>query len=79
VAGPVLVRTSVLACEQGTQCPELIADAISDIKPRVLVARGSAESELQLWDLLLRKRRAIECHEQSLHETRRLLKDPYLL
>ena len=73
------VRTSVLAFERGTQCPELVADATSDTRPRVLVARGSAEGELPLWDRLLLKRRAIERHEQSLQEARRRLKDPDLL
>ena len=72
------VRTSVLAFERGTQCPELVADATSDIRPRVFVARGSAESELPLWDRLLQKRRAIERHEASLQEARRRLKDPDL-
>ena len=73
------VRTSVLACERGTQCPELVADATSDTRPKVLVARGDAEGDLPRWDALLRKRQAIERHEASLQEARRRLRDPYLL
>ncbi len=57
------------------QCPELIADATSDTRP----THRSAESNLLLWDLLLRKRRAVEHHEQSLQEAQQRLKDPYLL
>ena len=79
MAGPVRVRTSVLAFERGTQCPELVVDATSDTRPRVFVARGSSESELPLWDRLLQTRRAIERHEASLQEARRRLKDPDLL
>ena len=79
MAGPVRVRTSVLACERGTQCPELVADATSDTRPKVVVARGDAEGDLPRWDALLRKRQAIERHEASLQEARRRLRDPYLL
>ena len=73
------VRTSVLAFERGTQCPDLVADATDDTRPKVILPRESAESKLPLWDRLLQKRRAIERHEQSLQEARRRLKDPDLL
>ena len=73
------VRTSVLAFELGTQCPDLVADATADTRPKVILPRESAESKLPLWDRLLQKRRAIERHEQSLQEARRRLKDPDLL
>ncbi len=61
------------------QCPQLVEDATSDTRPKVLTARAPPESELPRWDALLRKRRAIERHEASLQEARQRLRDPYLL
>ncbi len=73
------VWTSQAASKKGTQCPDLVGDAISAIRPKTLEQVLPAEFDLQRWDLLLSKRRAIERFETTLHEARLQLCDPSLL
>ncbi len=71
--------TSKAAGEKSTQCPDLINEATSDARPKVLEQDLPSEFDLQRWDLLLSKRRAIERLEATLHEARPQLHDPSLL
>ncbi len=73
------MQTSVAGSKLGRQCPDFVSDLTSNLRPKIKVAEVPNEFDLQLWDLLLCKRRPIKHLEASLHSTRQGVCDPELL
>ncbi len=73
-----LVWTSKPANEKGTQCPDFDADLTRKALPNEKKLKVPAEFDLQLWDLLLSKSRAIESLKATLHKARHQLCYPSL-